>query len=72
MLGAIQTGDGSMPLELCFFKLKSGEAFAVNPVYIRCLRDAGAGSVAIVFTENHEIFVEGTIADVMDNLQGRK
>ena len=30
-----------MPLELCFFKLKSGEAFAVNPVYIRCLRDAG-------------------------------
>jgi hypothetical protein len=36
------------------------------------LRDAGTGSVTIVFTDNHEIVVEGTIADVMDNLQGRK
>jgi len=61
-----------MPLELCFFKLKSGEAVAVNPVFVRCLRDSGAGSVTIVFTENHEIVVDGTIADVMDSLQGRK
>jgi hypothetical protein len=61
-----------MPLELCFFKLKSGGAVAVNPVLVRCLRDAGAGEVTIVFTENHEIVVDGTIADVMDSLQGRK
>jgi hypothetical protein len=61
-----------MPLELCFFKSKSGGTVAVNPAVVRCLRDAGTGEVTIVFTENHEILVEGTIADVMDNLQGRK
>jgi hypothetical protein len=61
-----------MPIELCFFKAKSGDAVAVNPAYVRCLRDPGTGSVAIVFSEDHEIYVEGTIAEVMDNLQGRK
>ena len=61
-----------MPVELCVFKSKSGDTVAVNPAYVRCLRDPGTGSVAIVFTETHEIFVEGTIADVMDTLQGRK
>ena len=61
-----------MPIELCFFKAKSGDTIAVNPACVRCLRDPGTGSVAIVFKETHEIFVEGTIADVMDTLQGRK
>jgi len=61
-----------VPLELCVFKSKSGETVAVNPAFVHFLRDAGTGSVTIVFTDNHEIVVEGTIADVMDNLQGRK
>jgi hypothetical protein len=72
LLSANQLGDRGVPLELCLFKSKSGEAVAVNPAFVRFLRDAGAGSVTIVFTEDHEIVVEGTIADVMDNLQGRK
>jgi predicted aconitase with swiveling domain len=59
-------------LQLCVFKLKSGGTVAVNPAVVRFVRDAGTGNVAIVFTENHEIVVEGTIADVMDSLQGRK
>ncbi len=65
-----------MPLELCVFKLKSGGTVAVNPAVVRCVCvcvcDAGTGDVTIVFTENHEVVVEGTIADVMDSLQGRK
>ena len=61
-----------MPVELCLFKSKSGDTIAVNPAYLRYLRGPGTGSVAIVFSEDHEIYVEGTIADVMDNLQGRK
>jgi hypothetical protein len=72
MLSAKQIGDASVPLELCVFKFKSGGMVAINPEVVRCVRDAGAGNVAIVFTENHEVVVEGTIADVMDSLQGRK
>ena len=72
LLSANQLGDRGVPLELRLFKSKSGVAVAVNPAFVRFLRDAGTGSVTIVFTEDHEIVVEGTIADVMDNLQGRK
>jgi hypothetical protein len=72
LLSGHQSGDRGVPLELCLFKSKSGETVAVNPAFVHFLRDAGTGSVTIVFTDNHEIVVEGTIADVMDNLQGRK
>ena len=42
-----------------------------NPAVIRVCA-IGTAEVTIAFIENHEIVVEGTIAYVMDNLQGRK
>lgn len=63
--------DERMPLELCLFKLTGGGTVAVNPKAVHFVRDAGTGSVTIVFANNREIVVEGKIEDVTDKLQRR-
>ncbi len=58
-----------MQLELCLFTLPTGTKVAVNPLFIRLLRDTGNGNVIIVFTESHEIIVKGDMASVMSQLK---
>jgi len=71
MLDVIQGNRNSrMAFDFAYLtETENGKKVAVNPHLVRLLYEADGSKVAIIFDNNHQIQVSGTVAEVSDILR---
>ena len=59
-----------MVYDLAFLKESgSGKSIAINPHLVRYVIEMNDKTVAVVFDKEHQIWVDGTVASISENLR---